>query len=297
MLIHAGHAIALVIGFGAFIPFPLPLRATPPETSETKSPDVRESDETMRLIDAELPNWKITMGPARDVLKLEPKSVLKWANPGVGRVHGGVYLWTANGRPEVVLSLFKVWEPLWGFQAEMHSLSQDEMTVERDGKIMWQPNQPGLSFKDVPDSPESAGTPARRLQQIRALAKDFSASMIDYRRNELGERQELRLLPQPIYRYQSTDPDVPDGAMFTFVFGTDPEIFLLLEARRMNGALGWKYALARMNFDALTVLYKGREVWHAERVSNESRFHEPYILFNVPEKAREAAPGTPGPTR
>jgi hypothetical protein len=52
-----GRAIALVIGFGTFIAFPLPLRATPPETSETKSRDGRESDETMRLIDAELPNF------------------------------------------------------------------------------------------------------------------------------------------------------------------------------------------------------------------------------------------------
>jgi hypothetical protein len=174
----------------------------------------------------------------------------------------------------------------------MHSLSQDELTIERDGKIVWQPNRPGLSLKDVPDSPKPAGTPARRLQQIRELSKDFTASMIDYRRNELGNRQALRLLPQPIYRYQSTDPDVLDGALLTFVFGTDPEIFLLLEARRVNGELRWKYALVRMNFDALTVLYKEREVWHADRVKNENRFHEPYILFNVPETAPAAASGT-----
>ena len=291
MGILARQITALAVGFGTLVAFRLPLGAMGAETPERKSRDAQESEETMRLIDAELPKWKISVGTARDVeLKLEPKSVLKWANPGVGRVHGGVYIWTKDGRPEVVLSLFKVWEPLWGFQAEMHSLSQDEMTVERDGTIMWQPNRPGLTLKDLPDSPDPAITPARRLPQMRMLAKDFSASMIDYRRNELGERQELRLLPQPIYRYQSTDPDVLDGAMFTFVFGTDPEIFLLIEAHDMNGAPGWKYALARMNFDVLTVVYKKREVWHAERVKNETRFHEPYILFNVPETARRAAP-------
>jgi hypothetical protein len=293
MAILARQISALAIGFGTLIACRLPLGANAAETPETKSRDAQDSEETMRLIDAELPNWKVWAGPDRDAeLKLEPRSVLKWSNPGMGRVHGGVFVWTAKGRPEVVLSLFKVWEPLWGFQAEMHSLSQDELTVERDGKIVWQPNQPGLSLKDVPDSPVPAGTPARRLQQIRELSKDFTASMIDYRRNELGERRDLRLLPQPIYRYKSTDPDVLDGAMLTFVFGTDPEIFLLLEARGVNGAPRWNYALVRMNFDALTVIYKEREVWRVDRVKNENRFHEPYILFNVPETARVAAPGT-----
>jgi hypothetical protein len=285
--------IAVVVGCGMFIVFPQMLCAAPPETAEPRSRDAEERDETMRLIDAELPNWKIWIGSDRDeALNLEPRAVLKWSNPGVGRVHGGVYLWTRNGRPEVVLSLFKVWEPLWGFQAEMHSLSQHEMTVERDGMILWQPNQAGLSWEDVPDSQTPGGTAVRRLQQMRGLAKNFSASMIDFRRNRSGDRQELRLLPQPIYRYESTDPDVLDGALFAFVFGTDPEVFLLLEARRVNGTVRWRYALTRMNFDVLTVLYKDSEVWHVDRVKNEDRFHEPYILFNVPETAPDAAPRT-----
>jgi hypothetical protein len=265
------------------------LRAAPDETSEAKSRDQRESEETTRLIDAELPHWRISTGPDVE-LKLEPKSVLKWANPGMGRVHGGVYLWTADGRPEVILALFKVWDPLWGFQAEMHSLSQDKVTVDRDGKTVWQPDKPGLNLKDVPDAPEIADTPARRLQQMRALARDFTATLVDYRRNERGEQQELRLLPQPIYRYASTNPDLLDGTVFAFVFGTDPEIFLLLEARREDGKPRWKYALARMNFDSLTVHYNEREVWRAARIKNENRFHEPYILFNVPETAPGAAP-------
>src|SRR5262249_16651986 len=163
--------------------------------------------------------WRFRSGAARDIeLKLQPKSILKWANPGMGRVHGGVYIWTADGRPEVVMALFKVWDPVWGFQAEMHSLSQDEMTVDRDAKAVGQPDQPGPVWKDVPDAPEAAATAARRLQQMRALARDFTATLIDYRRNDSGERQELRLLPQPVYRYETTSPDVLDGTLFTFVF-------------------------------------------------------------------------------
>ncbi len=39
---------------------------------------------------------------------------------------------------------------------------------------------------------------------MRALTRDFSASTTD--RAEM--RLELRVLPQPLYRYESTDPDV-----------------------------------------------------------------------------------------
>ena len=40
-------------------------------------------------------------------------------------------------------------------------------------------------------------------------------------------RYTLRLLSQPLYRYESTDPEVLDGALFAFVTsaGTDPECF------------------------------------------------------------------------
>jgi hypothetical protein len=91
---------------------------------ETKARDAVESEETTRLIKAELPNWEFWKGTDRKSgLKLEPKSVLRWTNPGTGRVYGDLYLRTADGRPEVVMSLFKAWDPADGFHAEMHSLS------------------------------------------------------------------------------------------------------------------------------------------------------------------------------
>lgn len=40
------------------------------------------------------------------------------------------------------------------------------------------------------------------------------------------------------------------------VVGTDPEVLLLLEA----SSGGWRYALARMNRDAVTVSFRGKPV-------------------------------------
>ena len=45
----------------------------------------------------------------------------------------------------------------------------------------------------------------------------------------------MRLLAHPIYHYENTKGDLIDGGLFAFVQGTDPEVFLLVEARRPGG--------------------------------------------------------------
>src|SRR5579872_5938084 len=261
-----------------------PKEAPSKESDSQKSRDNEESEETLRLIEAELPNWKLWKGRGHaSELQLEPKPVLRWTNPGTGRLYGDVFVWTQNGRPEVVMSLYKAFKPAWGFTAEMHSLSLAGVEAQRDGAVVWQPPKAGVAFRDVPDSPKPAETTVRRLQQMRTLAGGFSAAMTDYRRNETGERQSLRLLPQPIYRYKSNNPELLDGAMFAIVLGTDPEVFLLLEARGSTDEWRWQYALARMNNDAVAVLHKDVEVWRVDRAKFEDRFHEPYILIGLPE--------------
>jgi hypothetical protein len=257
------------------------------EPREAKARDAEESEETTRLIKAELPNWAFWMGPDKQTaLKLEPKSVLRWTNPGTGRIYGDLYLWTANGRPEVVMSLFKTWDPPDGFHTEMHSVSLDELEAERDGMRFWQPTKPGITLRDVPDAPQPADTPVRRLSQMRTLAADFSAVLTDFRRNNSGERQALRMLTQQIYRYQSTAGDLIDGAIFAFVMGTDPEAFLLLEARRAKDAVRWQFGLARMNNDSLAVMHHETEVWSIHRADLKGRMRDPYVLTRVPESPR-----------
>ncbi|MAG94065.1 MAG: hypothetical protein CMJ48_09980 [Planctomycetaceae bacterium] len=55
--------------------------------------------------------------------------------------------------------------------------------------------------------------------------------------------RQLRRLSQPIYRYESDNANLLDGAMFAFVQGTDPEVFLLLEARSKGNNHQWEFAL------------------------------------------------------
>jgi hypothetical protein len=93
---------------------------------------------------------------------------------------------------------------------------------------------------------------------MRDLAKEFTARQTD--RTNID--RDMRLLAQPIYRYGKTEGDLVDGSMFVFVLGTDPDAFLLIEARRVDGIPQYQYALARMNSIQLRASYRGREVWN-----------------------------------
>jgi hypothetical protein len=250
-----------------------------PDDSESRSAEEREA--TSKLIEADLPQWKLwSDGDRERGLSLEAKSVLRWTNPGVGRVYGDVYIWTRSGRPEAVMSFYKAWQPKYDFTAEMHSLSLTEISAERDGVLLWHPHKAGITLNAVPDAANPAESPTRRLQQMRDLAGRFSARLVDRRNNLEGERQELRLLTQPLYRYRSTDPEVVDGALFAIVMGTDPEVFLLLEARTNGDARTWQYGLARMNIDPIAVSYMDKEVWRVEKAQYPGPIDAPYRVIS-----------------
>lgn len=194
-----------------------------------------------------------------------------------------LFLWVADGRPEAVMSLFKSWEPATGFHAELHSLSLSPLEADREDMTLWRPEEPGIRLQDVPNAPEPGSTAVRRLSQMRAIAGQFSAVLTDFRRNNSGERQALRLLSQPMYRYGETKRPVLDGALFAFVLGTDPEVFLLLEAHQTQDAPRWTFGLARMNNDSLAVSHEEREVWRIERAELHDPLRDRYVLRRVPE--------------
>jgi hypothetical protein len=58
------------------------------------------------------------------------------------------------------------------------------------------------------------------------------------------EDQDLRLLPSPIYGYNSDQADVLDGALFAYVQGTDPEVILMCR----GSAAGWTCPLEVRNY-------------------------------------------------
>jgi hypothetical protein len=193
-------------------------------------------------------------------LTLVEKPVMTWTNDGDWS--GDVFVWTWKDSPEVIGC------PLTGptnakdrriaFQ-EFHLLAEQPIApADMQGQLRWAPRE-GLKRIPLEGAPEPAETPALRLAQMRQLLRDFTAHM------QADSPWELRLLPQPLMRYQPKEGPVLDGALFTYVWtkGTDPELILLLECRKTSDGLSWFYSPVRFTYRELWLKHHDKEVWHA----------------------------------
>jgi hypothetical protein len=116
---------------------------------------------------------------------------------------------------------------------------------------------------------------------MKRFAKDFAAT----KKERDGSQQELRLLTQPIYRYASPKQQVQDGGLFVLVQGTDPEVFLLLEARGEADSPRWMFAAARMNGVGFDVRYLDKPIWSVEAMPwrDIGGHAETYTTFMFPK--------------
>lgn len=193
-------------------------------------------------------------------LSLDPKPVLHWSNPARTAEDGAVFVWLKDGRPEVIGTIFTYKLQTVRRKHELHSLSESAFVAEFKGKVAWKPRRPGVEFQPIPDSPAPAENPRQRLVQMKAMTRDFSANM----KSLEGDVSELRLMTQPLYRYEPKRDDVLDGAIFSYALGTDPEVLLLIEARKSSGNWRWEFSAARFNFYELTLSRNGQTMWHVD---------------------------------
>jgi hypothetical protein len=190
-------------------------------------------------------------------LELQPQPVMHWVS--LNDFNGDVFVWTREGRPEVLGTVFSFPARTAGERNvlhEFHSLSEESIEAAGPGGRSFSfPRRSDL--KAIPGAPAPAAGAARRRLQARALAREFSAHM-----KRQDQRWELRLLNQPLYSYGETSGDVLGGAVFAFVgFVTDPEILLLIEARKTDTGSEWRYGAARFSDKSLWLNRKGAEVW------------------------------------
>jgi hypothetical protein len=234
-------------------------------TPERRADETRPDDPLRKVKELleQSANWYDLLPRAEATVRLRPEFVLRWQNPLRGGTGAGVLaVWTDRGRPAAMASIFQ-WHD--GVCHEFASLSRSNTLVARDQTgVIWTPNRPGVDFRDVPDAPAPAANPAARLRQMKALSERFTTRLSDV--NGEANRQVLRLLPKPIYRYDlkeapTTDPLLRDGAMFVFAMGTDPEVVLLLEAVERDKKTVWQYAFARATAWAVEAKLGDTVVW------------------------------------
>lgn len=231
-----------------------------------------------------------TIESADRLLELDETPVLTWTDPENGEIYGAVFVWTDAGRPATIASIYKWYRPYTHGTHEFQSLSTDSITGLRDNQKDWLCSKPGVVWKPALGDPAMGRTSAQRLTRLRFIARQFALQMTE----KDGSVDTLRLLSQPLYRYQCPTSNVIDGALFAFARGTDPEALLLLEVRDEDGKPKLFYALARSNFLPISASYGGEEIWKVERL-DRARMKagtEPYTKF-IFRDAKVDANGTP----
>jgi hypothetical protein len=228
-------------------------------------------------------------------LTREPKPVLHWASPNDWS--GDLFVWTHQGRPELIGCILSGPSSAGKrlFFHEFHALTLGVLPPHSMARGReWAPNEVGLKFTDIPGAPLPAETEKSRLVQMRSLARDFvSHTHFD------GSEWELRLLPQPMHRYQrparDPSPDWLDGALFTYVLttGTDAEVLLIIEARQVGDEFRWQYAPARITNRPAWMLHQGKEIWRVEGFTepsgpNPSHYTTFFAGDRVTEEAKPA---------
>jgi hypothetical protein len=177
--------------------------------------------------------------------------------------HGSIFLWTDQGRPAVIGS---IWSAMNRQNADVRfvthewlSLSIDPLiSASRGEKGLWTSGEPGVVWEPLKDAPPPAASRPQRLVQMRAIVRRYSASI------QVEGESDLRLMPQPLYRYSEHTEGALDGAIFDFAMTTDPELLVLLEASEADGKANWQFAFARFGNKGMTVKEGDRAVWSCE---------------------------------
>lgn len=194
-------------------------------------------------------------------LTLHGDPLLRFSNPVGGVLDGIVVMWKEGKRPAVFAQIFRVKDGLWIHECQ--SLASEGLSMRMGKATPWHPEEAAQKFKALPDAPRAAKGAVQRLVQMKAQAARFSADD-DFRmhiNDPETSRYRLRLLAKPVYRYQDPERRINDAAVFAFVHGTDPELFLILEHRGEGDRAGWYYSLVPMTCWAVKTRLDDREIW------------------------------------
>jgi hypothetical protein len=178
------------------------------------------------------------------VFKLVAEPIFRHTQSVRGDDIGAMHVWTDTaGRPAVVGVVFSYSRGPTARMShvEFHSLYPAPIAAKFRGRGLWESRTAGLTWHDFPAAaPTPSDTAARRQLQARQLARRFEANTVDFRQ----KRWELRQVSTPIFEYNVDTADTLGGALFAFCQGTDTEIVLAIEAKKVDGRAQFRYAYA-----------------------------------------------------
>lgn len=200
-----------------------------------------------------------------------------------------LWLWTDRGRP-VALQKEEAGhfqgKPVWTVCFASFSAGPVEARWPRDERRMTT-REPGCEFRPIPDGPAPADNARLAAQQVKQLARRFTAA----HRGTADGRVEARLLPRPIYEYSAPDEGITAGAIFGFAgHGTNPDGYILIELRKDTPQEPWVYGCARMTTAAVEVSLDGQPVWSCDEVPPEPKYFDTWTFFFEPRGEEGPSP-------
>jgi hypothetical protein len=241
--------LCLVLAFVSQVP--------PSGVSQSARQEAKKDDESAERL-AEMKQiahgfkFAVVDGVNRTPAELGPAPSHRWTDPTRPLSGGALWVCKSGGRPVAVLGieLYAAWS------LEFVSLSTG-LVEAQDGSLRWRPQKAGTTYSEIAGAPAPAGDEAQRMRQIKDVLRRISA-----REFYDNKHYALRLLSHPIDRYADKASGVVDGAVFIYANGTNPEILLLIEARRNDkGTPAWAYAAAPLSRAEVSLKLDGKDVW------------------------------------
>lgn len=226
--------------------------------------------------------------PAGKKSELIAEPIYRFDDPARLFSDGTLWAFGKSGRPDALLCLSLQRDDRGRLKwiHELTSLSGGPIAASSrhaSGPWIWNTRGPGVVLRPVPNAPRPAAEEARRLRQMREMARRFTVSeSLDPARNDPSDRFELRLLPQPVLRYHDPAAGLVDGALFLMAYGRNPEIAILIEARREGRQEpAWSYGLARLGAARFRANLDDHEVADLPKPV-DAGWRQPYYLFDRP---------------
>jgi hypothetical protein len=229
---------------------------------EPQKPADEQRAEHQKQLEAVATSIRLLADPERadSAVKLVAEPVLRYTD-NTRQIDGSsLWIWSGGGRPTAIVAVEYYPNdrrgPRWLF--EIASLSTERIAAHREPELKWTAKEPGLKFIPLETAEPPADKAARRLIQMNAAARRFTVHTYA----TIDGRIELRQLSRPLLRYADERAGVVDGAVISFAYGTNPEVLLVLEAQKREGAPpAWHYAFAQMTGAAIVANLDGKEVW------------------------------------
>ena len=224
-----------------------------------------ESSESVKQVHAALSNYdaQLVGASAATEVTLSPRPLLTFGDAARNNEGGSLWVWAAGQRP---LAFIEVYRPGGNDPNWIHAItlaSEQRLDLKLSDSQSWRPAKSQRQPKRCPDDVAAvADSPVQRLRQMKDISRHLSAHEFWDPNNS---RFELRLLVQPMYRYQDEAAKIVDASVFALAHGTNPEVLVFIEAIRENGTPAWHYDFIRLGSAEMHVLWDDKEIWTAPR--------------------------------